>query len=213
MVSCVLLPVAVFKHFGSFQALLDVWKRCSLTAARVLEKTTGSKKHETIVEVSGFEQHTSWNERVPDCVFLRAKKSDTDMYVQQHTHFLVHVRVRVSVCLCVCLLCGAFSCRVSRVVARYFLFVVRHWSLVVDCPSFCVVACCCFCRVSVDLVLSYLLVACGIKWPFFFLSLSLSSSSPFLLSHAPVCRFETSPVCTGTTCTGFSACHTTHHTT
>ena len=46
-----------------------------------------------------------------------------------------------SVCLCVCLLCGAVSCRVSRVVARYFLFVVRHMSLVVDVLR-CVVLCC-----------------------------------------------------------------------
>ena len=37
----------------------------------------------------------------------------------------------------VCLLCGAESCRVSRVVARYFLFVVRPSSSVVDCPSLC----------------------------------------------------------------------------
>ena len=45
--------------------------------------------------------------------------------------------VFVSLCLCVCLLCGAVSCLVSRVVARYFMFVVRHKSFVVDCPSLC----------------------------------------------------------------------------
>ena len=50
--------------------------------------------------------------------------------------------VCVCVCLCalilsVCLLCGTVSCRVSRVVARYFLLVVRHLSLVVDCLSLC----------------------------------------------------------------------------
>ena len=36
------------------------------------------------------------------------------------------VRVRVCLCVCDCLLCGAVSCRVSRVVARYFSFVDRH---------------------------------------------------------------------------------------
>ena len=41
------------------------------------------------------------------------------------------------VCVSMCLLCGAVSRRVSRVVARYVLFVVRDWSLVVDCPSLC----------------------------------------------------------------------------
>ena len=41
------------------------------------------------------------------------------------------------VCLLVCWLCGAVSCRVSRVVARYFLSVVRHSSSVVDCLSLC----------------------------------------------------------------------------
>ena len=61
----------------------------------------------------------------------------------------VFVRVLVSLCLCVCLLCGAVSCRVSRVVARYFLFVVRHWSLVV---LRCDVLCCC--------VLLYVVVLC-----------------------------------------------------
>ena len=40
-------------------------------------------------------------------------------------------------CVCVCLCAGAVSCRVSRVVARYFSFVVRHQSLIVDCPSLC----------------------------------------------------------------------------
>ena len=89
------------------------------------------------------------------------------------------VCVRVCVCLCACLLCGAVSCPVSRVVARYFLFVVGHLSSVVGCPSvccallFCVVACCCCCccglllvigvsayAFCVALVLLYLLVAC-----------------------------------------------------
>ena len=79
-----------------------------------------------------------------------------------HVHFHIHVHLRLSlhiyiyryihmymcVCVCVslCLLCGAVSCRVSRVVARYVLFVVRDLSLVVDCLSFVlcsVVLCCC----------------------------------------------------------------------
>ena len=50
---------------------------------------------------------------------------------------LASLRVRVSLCHCVCLLCGAVSCRVSRVVARYFFFAVPHQSLVVDCLSLC----------------------------------------------------------------------------
>ena len=79
-----------------------------------------------------------------------------------------------------CLFCGAVSRRVSRVVARYVLFVVRDRSSVVDCLLlccallFCVVACCRWelslvvgvsvYAVSVSPVLSYLLVACRIKW-------------------------------------------------
>ena len=92
--------------------------------------------------------------------------------------------MRVCVCVSLCLLCGAVSRRVSRVVARCVLFVVRDQSLVVDYLSlccvllFCVVACVllllslrafagywsvCVSRVR-RLVLSYLLVACRIKW-------------------------------------------------
>ena len=37
----------------------------------------------------------------------------------------------------VCLLCGAVSCRVDRVVARYLLLLGGHLSLVVDCLSLC----------------------------------------------------------------------------
>ena len=65
----------------------------------------------------------------------------------------------VCVCASLCLLCGAVSRRVSRVVARYVLFVVRDLSLVVDCLSlrcalwFCVVACCCCCRCGLFLVI------------------------------------------------------------
>ena len=43
--------------------------------------------------------------------------------------------------------------------------------------------------VSIAFVLSYLLVACGIKWSFFF-SLFFFALP---LSHAPVCRFKTPP--------------------
>ena len=149
-------------------------------------------------------------------------------------------------CLCVCLLRGAVSSCVAR---RCSLFFVCRSSLAVSCRlSFVVLCsvglCCCVrfllslrafvgvsaCAVSVDLVLSYLLVACGIKWSFFFLSLFLFS---LRLSHGPVCRFKTSFVCTGTarTCVStyargacthgdvlslhtrvFAECHTTHHT-
>ena len=88
----------------------------------------------------------------------------------------------VCVCVSLCLLCGAVSRRVSHVVARYVLFVVRDWSLVVDCPSLCCAllsaccCCCCFglllvigvsaCEPCIALLLSYVLVACGIKWSF-----------------------------------------------
>ena len=105
-----------------------------------------------------------------------------------------------SLCLCVCLLCGAVSCRVSRVVPCYFLFVVRHWSSVVDCLS---LSCAllsvllrafigywsvCVCRIHRHM-LSNSLFACGIKFLF---SLSLFLSA-FPLSHAPVCRFKMPP--------------------
>ena len=50
----------------------------------------------------------------------------------------VRVRVNVRVSLCFFLLCGFVSCRVSRVVARFF-FVACHLSLVVDCLSLCCV--------------------------------------------------------------------------
>ena len=63
-----------------------------------------------------------------------SKKSDadtymhTDIYIHKYIYMYIYTCVCVCVCLCVCvrLLCGAVSCRVSRVVARYFLFVVRQ---------------------------------------------------------------------------------------
>ena len=58
----------------------------------------------------------------------------------------VRVRVRVSLCLCVCCV-FVVLCRVSRVVARFFLFVVRHLcllSIVFRCGVLC---CCCCCVV------------------------------------------------------------------
>ena len=98
-------------------------------------------------------------------------------------------------CLCVCLLCGAVSCRVSRVVARYFLFVFRHLSSVVDCPSwccallFCVVACCCCCLRAQVVTLGGPLVHVTTIF------LSLSSSSPSL-SLTPVCGSQNASLCT-----------------
>ena len=59
-------------------------------------------------------------------------------HIHIHAHIHVHVRVRSRVSLC--LLCGAVSRRVSRVVARYFLFVDRDWSL--SMVFRCVVLCC-----------------------------------------------------------------------
>ena len=114
-----------------------------------------------------------------------------------------------SLCLCVCLLCGAVSCRVSRVVACYFLFVVRHWSSVVDCLSLrlcsvvCVVACCCCCGCGLLLVIGVSAYAVSIATccltcclhagsSVFFFSLSLFLLV-FPLSHAPVCRFKMPP--------------------
>ena len=119
-------------------------------------------------------------------------------------------------CASSCLLCGAVSRRVSRVVARYFLFVVRE-SLVVDCPSlccallFCVVACCCRCGlllvVGMCLRMPYPAPVCCLTCCFLqdqvvtlgapevhvttvFFSFSLLSLFP--LSHTPVCTFKTS---------------------
>ena len=97
---------------------------------------------------------------------------------------------------CVARRCSLFFvCRSSLVVSGRLSFVVL-------CSVVCVVACCCCCgcglllvigvsacAVSIALVLSYLQVACGIKWSIFF----LSPSSPSLFSHAPVCRFKTPP--------------------
>ena len=116
-----------------------------------------------------------------------------------------------------CLLCGAVSRRVSRVVARYVLFLVRDLSLVVDCPSlccapwFCVVACCCCCRCGLFLVFgvsAHSRVCCLICWllagssGLFFSSLSLSlPPRPPSLSRprvstqiVTVCTFKTSHV-------------------
>ena len=68
--------------------------------------------------------HIHTDVHIPTCTF--------SFHIHVHVH--LHVRVRV-VCVSLCLLCGAVSRRVSRVVARYVLFVVRDKSLVVDCPS------------------------------------------------------------------------------
>ena len=51
----------------------------------------------------------------------------------------MHIFIYMCMCMCVslCLLWGAVSRRVSSVVARYLLFVIRDWSFVVGCPSLC----------------------------------------------------------------------------
>ena len=51
------------------------------------------------------------------CIYLH-------VHVHVHIHIHIHVRVRV-VCVSLCLLFCAVPCRVSRVFARYVLFVVR----------------------------------------------------------------------------------------
>ena len=50
------------------------------------------------------------------------------MYMNTYMYIYMYKNIYMCVCVClhVCLLCGAVSCRVSRVVARYFLCVVRH---------------------------------------------------------------------------------------
>ena len=135
-----------------------ILQRCSFEICKNLHETaTRSQKNETIV--------------------------DGHIYIYINIYIYMHMYVYMCVCVSLCLFCGAVSRRVSRVVARHVLFVVRDKSIVVDCPSlccplwFCVFACCCCCRcglllvigvsaytVSVAPVLSHLLVACGIKW-------------------------------------------------
>ena len=56
------------------------------------------------------------------------------MYVYVYVYMW---RARACACLSLCFLCGAVSRRVSRVAARYVLFVVRDLSLVFDCLSLC----------------------------------------------------------------------------
>ena len=86
------------------------------------------------------------------------------------------------------------------------------------CSVVCVLACCCCCccglllvigvsayAVSIALVLSYLLVASGIKCFFFSLSLSLFLFA-LRLSHAPRVHIRNVLVCTGTTRTRVSTC-------
>ena len=96
------------------------------------------------------------------------------------------VCVCVCVCLCVCLLCGAMSCRVSRVVVRYVLVVVRHWSLVVDC-------------LSLSCALLLCVAVCGS------VVLGERSEGVYASNASPCVRFERTHVF-------FSACHTTHRT-
>ena len=58
-----------FKYFCSCQAASLLHIKKGLTAAKVLETDTRSKKYEPLWKVKGFEQYTSCDVRVPDCVF------------------------------------------------------------------------------------------------------------------------------------------------
>ena len=131
--------------------------------------------------------------------------------------------------VCVCFL--VFVCCVMSCVARRcsLFFVCRsspvgrfRLSFVVLCSVVCVVACCCCCvcglllvsgvsvlAVIIAFVLSYLLVACGIKC---FFSLSSSSSPSLSLTppcvdskHLRVC-IQHAPVFAGNTRTCVSTC-------
>ena len=56
-----------------------------------------------------------------------------------HTHMYMYIQIHMYTCVCVYVSWCLFvvSCRVSRDVARNFLFVVRHQSLHFDCLSLC----------------------------------------------------------------------------
>ena len=60
-----------FKHLSRLQALLDLYKRCSLKTRKVLETATRSKKLKPLWKVKGFEKQTSWKASVLDCFFIR----------------------------------------------------------------------------------------------------------------------------------------------
>ena len=56
-----------------------------------------------------------------------------------YIYIYIYIQIHMYTCVCVCVSWCLFvvSCRVSRDVARYFLFVVRHQSLDFDCLSLC----------------------------------------------------------------------------
>ena len=78
------------------------------------------------------EQYTSWKVRVPDLVFSREMtKNDTDMYMNTDMYIYTYRYIYMCgyVCVFVFLLCGAVSCRESRVVVGWVVFVLVSWSL------------------------------------------------------------------------------------
>ena len=73
-------------------------------------------------KVKGSGQYTSWKVCVPD-FFVRNEQKKCHRHVHEHRHvhihIQIHIHVRVLVCVFVLLLCGAVSCRVSRVVVGW----------------------------------------------------------------------------------------------
>ena len=134
-------------------------KICSLEAVKLLETAEGQRPLSPIIM-----------ESVPDCFFMRTEQESdtemhiyTDMYIYMYIYVYKYTYIHMYMCACDCkslfLLCGAVSRRVSRVIGRYDLFVVRDWSLVVDLSSLCcalwfsVVVCCCCCRCGLLMVI------------------------------------------------------------
>ena len=125
----------------------------------------------------------------------------------------MHIFIYMCMCMCVslCLLWGAVSRRVSSVVARYLLFVIRDWSFVVGCPSLCCALLSVFLRAVVVAGFWWLLECLRIPYPLplccftcwllagssGFLSLSLLALRPSHASMCPLktstCTFKTSP--------------------
>ena len=148
-------------------------------------------------KVTGFEQHSSWNARVPDCVGNEQKEWHRRVHAHRHVHKHIHLCVFVFVCRVPC----HVVCRVSLLVIFCVSFVTgRQLSIVLVelCFVVCVFACCCCCgcglllvagvsAYAVSIATSCQLADCLRDQVFFFLSLFLLALP---LSHVPVCRLE-----------------------
>ena len=72
----------------------------------------------------------TWHLGVGTCPRLRffvgkmSKQSDADICM--YTGVYMHIYMYMCLCVSLCCLCGVVSCRLSRVVARCYLFVTRQ---------------------------------------------------------------------------------------